>query len=125
MLRIEGGEVRSNVDDREMLVNFLGGVRVVSVMGIEQVFRIGTGSHEFPLKVDDLGCQSLHSSLDGFFLSLVIRRSIPWGRFGLVVSGPGPWPALLLDLDSFGDDVADDVPLVFVSVVLDVTGDID
>jgi hypothetical protein len=108
-----------------MLVDLVGGIGVVGIVWVGEVFGVGTGSHQFPFKVNDFGGQSAHSSLEGLLLGLVVGRIISGRRFGLVISGPWPWPTALLDFDGFGNDVGNDVSLFDFARLLDMARNVD
>jgi hypothetical protein len=120
----ESREVQPDIDDRKVVVDLLGWVRVVSVMRVEEVFWICSGTHELSLKVDDFGREPLHSLLEGFLFRLVVGRVSRRG-FRLVVSGPRPWPATLLYFDGFSDDIVNDVSLLDFAGSFDVAGNVD
>jgi hypothetical protein len=69
--------------------------------------------------VNDFRGQSAHSSLEGLLLGLVVGRIISGRRFGLVISGPWPWPTALLDFDGFRDNVGNEISLLDFARLLD------
>jgi hypothetical protein len=106
----EGRKIGRDVEEGQMLADLLRRVRVVSKVRVEQILWVGSSSDELSLKVNDLGSETFHARLDGFFFGG--RRDTARSVVSILVVISRPWPRPALDsLLGHLDDIVDQIAL--------------